>query len=121
MTKASELENAASLEKEPTETHEAFVDYVKETTGYSADLRTVQLAFVLRGKFQNSPQSQEAIAARAERVAAEQAAREEEREAAKAAAADKKAKAPAKKTVAKKAAPAKKASAAPARRKRPAA
>lgn len=47
------------LDREPTKVHQNFVAWVKEQTGYDADPKTVQLAFVLRINFQKSEFNQE--------------------------------------------------------------
>ena len=71
-----------------------FVDYLKETTGYDVDPRSVYLGSALRGQFQKSEGNQARIAARAAEIeqekidrvkrAEERAAAKAEREAAKA-------------------------------------
>ncbi len=102
-----------------------FVDYLKETTGYDVDPRSVYLGSALRGQFQKSEGNQARIAARAAEIeqekidrakrAEERAAAKAEREAAKAAKAAEpkaeKAEKAAPKTATAKAAPAKKAAA----------
>ena len=72
-----------------------FVDYLKETTGYDVDPRSVYLGSALRGQFQKSEGNQARIAARAAEIeqekvdrvkrAEERAAAKAEREAARAA------------------------------------
>jgi hypothetical protein len=47
------------MEKEPTQVHENFVDYVADEVGYEADLKTVQLVIALYQKFQKTPEQQE--------------------------------------------------------------
>ena len=64
-----------------------FVDYLKETTGYDVDARSVYLGSALRGQFQKSEGNQKRIADRAAEIEQEKidrAARAEERAAAKA-------------------------------------
>lgn len=64
-----------------------FVDYLKETTGYDVDPRSVYLGSALRGQFQKSEGNQARIAARAAEIEQEKidrAKRAEERAAAKA-------------------------------------
>lgn len=64
-----------------------FVDYLKETTGYDVDPRSVYLGSALRGQFQKSEGNQKRIAARAAEIEQEKidrAKRAEERAAAKA-------------------------------------
>ncbi len=78
-----------------------FVDYLKETTGYDVDPRSVYLGSALRGQFQKSEGNQARIAARAAEIeqekidrakrAEERAAAKAEREAARAAKAEEKA------------------------------
>lgn len=58
------------LDKEPTPVHQRFVEWVKAETGYDVDLKTVQLAFVLRIPFQKSELNQEDLGQR--RAAAEE-------------------------------------------------
>jgi pyruvate/2-oxoglutarate dehydrogenase complex dihydrolipoamide acyltransferase (E2) component len=123
-SKAKAPELAEYADKEPTDLHEKFAAWLEDKTGVEVDIKSVQLATVLRGAYQNSAENQKDLAAR--KAAAEQ--READREAAAEARAAKRAapapaakKAPAKKAAAKKAAPAKKAAAkkattAPARR-----
>jgi len=68
---------AALAEKDPTPLHENFANWLTRETGYEVDLKTVQLAAVLRGAFQKSEENQADLEQR--RAAAEQrvAAREE--------------------------------------------
>mgnify|MGYP001581982967 CR=1 FL=1 len=64
-----------------------FVDYLKETTGYDVDPRSVYLGSALRGQFQKSEGNQKRIADRAAEIEQEKidrAKRAEERAAAKA-------------------------------------
>ena len=64
-----------------------FVDYLKETTGYDVDPRSVYLGSALRGQFQKSEGNQKRIADRAAEIKQEKidrAKRAEERAAAKA-------------------------------------
>ncbi len=131
-TKAKDAPRADLLEKDPSELHTTFVDYIKEETGFDADPKTVQLAVLLRMEFQRSDMNQSRLASgkearesAAQERADRKAEREEKREAREAERAEKaeareKAKAE-KATAAKetKAAPAKK-TAAPAAKKAPA-
>lgn len=93
---------AALLEKDPTDKHEAFAAYVQEQTGHEAfDARAAQLAYVLMSKFQKSDQNQRLIAeAKAAREQAE-VTREENRAARAEKAAQKAAKPTAEKSTAK--------------------
>lgn len=131
-TKAATPERSALVEKEPTDLHTGFVEYIAEQTGYDADLKSVQLATILRMDYQRSEANQSRLAssrtAREEAEAAREQARAEreaKREAkakadAEKAAAKKEADAKAKSApAAKKAAPAKKAAAAPAKKAAP--
>ncbi len=112
--------HAKVVDREPTQLHKNFAAFIEEQTGYAPDLKTVQIATVLRMPFQRSEANQADLAAR--RKAAEERVANREANAAKRAAKKTTAKtaAPAKKTAAKKAtaAPAKKtvAKKAPARR-----
>jgi hypothetical protein len=99
---------ASMIEKEPTQLHQDFADWLEAETGYKPDIKSVQLATVLRMDFQRSDRNQQSLEARRQaKIQAEQD-REKRRQ-------DRAAKktAPAKKTAAKKssATPAKKASA----------
>ncbi len=101
-----------------------FVAYLKETTGYDVDPRSVYLGSALRGQFQKSEGNQARIAARAAEIeqekidrakrAEERAAAKAEREAARAAKAEEKATAAKEEKAAPKA-PAKAAAKAPAK------
>jgi hypothetical protein len=63
------------LDKEPSEVHNRFCDYIKDQTGEDvADPKTVQLVISQWQKFQKTPEQQEYTAQRKERSAA---AREE--------------------------------------------
>jgi hypothetical protein len=98
---------ASMIEKEPTQLHQDFADWLEAETGYKPDIKSVQLATVLRMDFQRSDRNQQSLESRRQaKIQAEQD-REKRRQ-------DRAAKksAPAKKTASKKAAaPAKKASA----------
>lgn len=99
---------AALLEKEPTQLHTDFVDYIRSETGYTdVDPKTVQLSVLLRMDFQRSEQNQarisaskagkqEAIAARQAKKAEREAARLEKQAAKEAKANEPKAEKPAK-------------------------
>ena len=50
---------AAYQEKEPTELHVKFAEWITEKTGYEVDLKSVQLATALRMPFQASPENQD--------------------------------------------------------------
>jgi membrane protein involved in colicin uptake len=107
-------------DKEPTALHEEFVAWLKTNTGVDCDLKSVQLATVLRMEFQRSEQNQKRLAASKKAKADADAAREARR--AERAAGKKTAAAPTKKAAApaaKKAtgAPATKKAAAPVRRR----
>lgn len=96
-------------EKEPTALHVEFLEWLETNTGISGlDLKSVQLATVLRGDFQRSDQNQKRLqaskAAKAEAAKARAAAKAE-REAKSAQKAAAKKAAPAKKAVAKKSSP----------------
>lgn len=125
--KAKEVPRQDLADKEPTQLHQDFADYIQEQTGIEVDVKAVQLATILRMDFQRSETNQARLqASKAAREAAAQARADKRaaREAAKtekASTSTKKAAAPAKKTAtAGKAstakAPAKKA---PARRTKP--
>jgi len=49
---------------EPTELHKAFAKWIEEKTGYTPDLKTVQLAVTMRMDFQSSEENQKALAER---------------------------------------------------------
>jgi hypothetical protein len=80
-----EYELGHYMDKEPSQVHENFAEYVSEMVGYEADIKTIQLVIALYQKFQKTPEQQkfnadkkaasaEAAAARAEkRAAAEKA------------------------------------------------
>lgn len=112
-------------DREPTTLHSDFAEYIQEETGYEADLKSVQLATLLRMDFQKSEKNQariqasrEAKAEALEERARKKAEREEKRAAKEAAKAEKSTKAPAaKKAPAKKAAAKKAAAKAPTRRR----
>jgi hypothetical protein len=57
-SKKTFAERAAS---EPTELHKAFAKWIEEKTGITPDLKTVQLASVLRMDFQRSDENQAAL------------------------------------------------------------
>lgn len=46
---------------EPTELHKNFAAWIKEQTGYDADLKTVQIVCAMRMDFQKSEQNQAAL------------------------------------------------------------
>jgi hypothetical protein len=127
MPKAKNAPRADLAEREPTQMHTDFADWIAEQTGVEVDVKSIQLGTLLRGEFQKSEINQSRMAAskEAKEAAAEaRAAKAEERAAAKAAkaekAAAKKAAAKEKAPAAKKAAtPAKKATGAPRRRPAP--
>jgi ATPase subunit of ABC transporter with duplicated ATPase domains len=75
----TEAPQAHYLDKDPSQTHQNFVDYVSEEVGYDADIKTVQLVIALYQKFQKSPAQQEYNAQRKEESAAAAQAREEKR------------------------------------------
>lgn len=77
MAENAVLENKATLDREPSELHKNMAAWLKETTGYDADLKTVQLVASLRIKFQRSEQNQEDLEARREAAEAKVAARAE--------------------------------------------
>src|SRR3546814_8085432 len=63
---------------EPTELHKAFAKWIEEKTGQKVDLKTVQLASVLRMDFQRSDENQAALKerkAKAEQVEADRVAK----------------------------------------------
>lgn len=98
-------------EKEPTALHENFAAWIESETGYRPDLKTVQLAAVLRGAFQKSEANQADLAARRKAAEDRSVARAERAAAPKAEKAEKvaetpKPKPPAKKAASKAAAPA---------------
>lgn len=64
MSENTTLENKVTADREPSALHENFRDWIEETTGYDADLKTVQLAASLRIKFQKSEVNQEDLKAR---------------------------------------------------------
>lgn len=72
-------ERAAS---QPTELHERFAKWIKEQTGFEADVKTVQLAVAFRMDFQASPENQEALTAKKQTAAQKEAARVAKRKAA---------------------------------------
>src|SRR5690242_7389172 len=49
---------------EPTELHKAFAKWIEEKTGFTPDLKTVQLAVTMRMEFQSSEENQKALAER---------------------------------------------------------
>lgn len=57
---------AELLNIEPNDIHEGVRDYIQETTGYDADLKSVQLALVLRAPYSQSEQNETRKAARQE-------------------------------------------------------
>lgn len=59
---------AAYQEKEPTELHVKFAEWITEKTGYEVDLKSVQLATALRMPFQASPENQEHLEERRKRA-----------------------------------------------------
>ena len=70
------------VDKDPTELHERFADWLVEKTGYEdVDLKSVQLACALRIDFQRSPENQEALAEKREKAEKLAAEREERRDA----------------------------------------
>jgi hypothetical protein len=89
MTKEAVLSEAAIMDREPTDLHKNFVQWIEEETGYKADLKSVQIAASLRIKFQRSELNQADLAARKERSAAELIARQERKAAAEAKLAEK--------------------------------
>lgn len=81
--KSTAPEQAALLEKDPTDKHEAFAAYVQEQTGHTDfTAREAQLAYVLMSKFQKSDQNQRLLAeakANREKAQAARAARAAEK------------------------------------------
>lgn len=78
----TELVNKAVADRQPTHLHENMRNWLQETTGYDADLKTVQLVASLRLKFQQSEANQADLQARreaAERRLQERAQRAHER------------------------------------------
>ena len=75
-TKATEkdLPFALQAEKEPSDLHKLFAEYIRENSGYEdVDLKTVQLAVVLHPAFQRSDENKARQAGRAEAKAAARA------------------------------------------------
>jgi hypothetical protein len=121
------------VDKEPTDLHEGFAEYVQEQTGIDDfTAKHAQLAYVLMGKYQKSERNQERLAAAAQARQDLVAAREERAQAREAKAQEKASKAAEKaaaqpktaskstpKPVAKKTASAAKAAPKPAAGKRP--
>lgn len=71
---------AKLLDKEPSEVHNRFVDYIADEVGYDCDPKTVQLVISQWQKFQKTPEQQEYTKAKKEAAAAAR----EERDAARA-------------------------------------
>lgn len=102
-------------DKAPTDLHERFAEWIEEQTGYEPDLKTVQLACVLRIDFQRSDENQAVLEERqkaAEQRELDRVQKAADRDAKKAAEADKAEKAEARKAAKKSAAPKKAAKAA---------
>lgn len=66
MSPKTELVNKAVADRKPTPLHENMAKWLTETTGYEADLKTVQLVASLRLKFQQSEINQNDLKARRE-------------------------------------------------------
>src|SRR3546814_18949079 len=70
------------VDKDPTELHERFADWLVEKTGYEdIDQKSVQLACALRIDFQRSPENQELLAEKRTNAEKREQEREERREA----------------------------------------
>lgn len=67
-------------EKEPTQLHKNFAEWVEKETGVEVDLKTLQMAVVLRIPFQRSEANQEHIAERKESKATREAELEQRRQ-----------------------------------------
>lgn len=76
MSENTVLENKATADRDPSTLHENMRDWIEETTGYAADLKTVQLTASLRIKFQKSEKNQEDLEARKQAALDKIAARE---------------------------------------------
>lgn len=84
---------AHMAEKEPTSLHVAFLEWMEKQTGVTGlDLKSVQLATVLRGDFQKSEENQSRLRSRKDEIAKQEQEREARRAAREKAAADKAAK-----------------------------
>lgn len=67
---------AKLLDKEPSEVHNRFVDYIEDQVGYECDPKTVQLVISQWQKFQKTPEQQEFTKQRKEAAAAAREERE---------------------------------------------
>lgn len=65
----AKLENAYLATKEPSELHKNMAKWIEETTGYTPDLKTVQMVCALRMDFQKSDANQNDLKARREAAA----------------------------------------------------
>lgn len=79
VAKKGEPALASYVEKDITPVMKNYTEWLEQETGYPVDERTVQLAGVLRSRFQKSDFNQERITSRAEEREQEAAAREERR------------------------------------------